>query len=1566
MKHRTENTPQKQNATSETMRKQRTNLRLFRLAVGIPNTVLCFLVFFQLLFRYYTDEIVGHALKEVVALKSDGLYQMVYDDIQLNFIGNHIKISNLSLQPSEKVFRQLKKNNKSVNKLYEFEIKNIYLKGFNFRKLYFEKKLKIKQFEITDIHLRIKGDRHTTADSKDDAFRMSNLYFLISGYLKEFRIANFDMKNASFVYRHYPEGVGKGTAENLYYLKNIRIHANSFSIDSLSSPNYPFALNDLQVYLGKNAVRFRNNTTISVDSLEIGTKAGFLCTQNLKITPGKKPATSFFCPALRITGLDYPKAYLVRTLRLDSLCLNQPVFRSRGKTRQNYLQKRKIAPDLYRLLSKYFYALKINTVKADTAQILLGKKLNLKNVSLKFKNLIIDSISHQKRRPLFYSDTLEFNIADFKHLLPDSSHTLSWSRLFYTIPSNALSVEKLRIKHRKKTTALPRRKKSKPIFAVNVPKLRASGLDLPQILAQQKVILNALHLYKPSVKVFSTKKTHTPSAQPPLSAQTLNPENLYPLLKNRLKLLKIGQLTIHKGKADWTQKVPPNQFLEAGASNIGLTLKDFEIAPHTYADTNRLLQSRNVRLRFEDAYLILPDSLHQIRLGKAAFASADSLFALTNLQLVPKYTGKALTQTNTQNTFFQAHIPKISFHSAALRNILYTQSGNLGQIKADKPQINIYKASKNIPKSSKKTVKSTSIPLLFAKNIMLDSGTVNFFIYGKDTLRQVMHLSEVSTEIGKLALDSVLKNPKQFFSAENFAFRTKNYQILLPDSTHLLSADDFRLDTQKENIYLKNIHIRPRKDVFNFSKKYFIKIPTLALFGVKFKDFSEKQLLKIDTLRSDSSEISAYFWVGKQKNRTKTPNHPPFFALLKKWMTHCSVQNIELKKNRLQLFLKDSAASDFRKIEVENLRLAADSFQYDMNPKKATIPFFAYPGAALHLRTGKVTVQEKKRKSILDSLHFRGNNFAKLSIFGLKFRSSCPFTEKKDLYFGEKPQYDFKSRKLRADSIDLIKLFEEAHFFSSRVLVSHPDLRVSAQSSPKKFRLIAAQEVFKSIFPKVTLRTVVLEDGHFLFNLSGNRSFAPLRVSGFKHLSANCGKLSAPLFHRKKGKTNSAGFFGGKREKYFSDKKKKKNFLPHLPYLTLCFPDYHTLLPQKSRIRISGRGLNGVQQGFTTDSLSATYRRSVLFHEQISYNLSELTVKIPDVFFEISGKNLFFDTQKRHLGLGSLKAAHQLSPQVFFAERGQQSDWASFRTGGILVKDIDFGAIFSKKNLSASVLKIDSLEGVVFRDKHYPFPKYKRVAMPQEFLQQFPFAFRLDSLQLRGGEITYREASSGKKRQKAAVFLNDSLRSGQIQFKDLSVDLAHLSNQTDTATQPAVLEARAMLMGNGLLNIRLVFQPSDPFCAYNFEGELAAMPLPQLNAMLEKVAFLKIRSGEARRLRFWVSANRNYAVGKMRFLYNNLSISLLNKTYKVGIHEYLLSLLANTFLIRRSNSRFFLFHKEGKIYARRDPARSVFNHWAKALLSGVRSSITHGQPKKEARQLIKKWEKENKKNLKKK
>ncbi len=44
----------------------------------------------QLVFRYYADEIIGTVLKEVVEMKSNGLYSLSYDDIYLDILGFRI------------------------------------------------------------------------------------------------------------------------------------------------------------------------------------------------------------------------------------------------------------------------------------------------------------------------------------------------------------------------------------------------------------------------------------------------------------------------------------------------------------------------------------------------------------------------------------------------------------------------------------------------------------------------------------------------------------------------------------------------------------------------------------------------------------------------------------------------------------------------------------------------------------------------------------------------------------------------------------------------------------------------------------------------------------------------------------------------------------------------------------------------------------------------------------------------------------------------------------------------------------------------------------------------------------------------------------------------------------------------------------------------------------------------------------------------------------------------------------------------------------------------------------
>jgi hypothetical protein len=138
----------------------------------------------------------------------------------------------------------------------------------------------------------------------------------------------------------------------------------------------------------------------------------------------------------------------------------------------------------------------------------------------------------------------------------------------------------------------------------------------------------------------------------------------------------------------------------------------------------------------------------------------------------------------------------------------------------------------------------------------------------------------------------------------------------------------------------------------------------------------------------------------------------------------------------------------------------------------------------------------------------------------------------------------------------------------------------------------------------------------------------------------------------------------------------------------------------------------------------------------------------------------------------------------------------------------------------------------------------------------------------------------------------------------------------------------------------------DPSNYFSVRGNVSSMNLQELNAMVEKNAFVYITSGSIDSLNFNFVADNAKATGNMIFCYHGLNISVKNKNTNdtTAIKEQLLSIIANA-AIMDSNPNTGDSVREGIIDYKRDPEKFIFNYVAKAMFTGIKSSLEK-KPKK--------------------
>src|SRR4030042_1249750 len=120
----------------------------------------------------------------------------------------------------------------------------------------------------------------------------------------------------------------------------------------------------------------------------------------------------------------------------------------------------------------------------------------------------------------------------------------------------------------------------------------------------------------------------------------------------------------------------------------------------------------------------------------------------------------------------------------------------------------------------------------------------------------------------------------------------------------------------------------------------------------------------------------------------------------------------------------------------------------------------------------------------------------------------------------------------------------------------------------------------------------------------------------------------------------------------------------------------------------------------------------------------------------------------------------------------------------------------------------------------------------------------------------------------------------------------------------------------------------------------------EMNAILEKNAFIYATSGKIDAMNFSFTANNSRATGKMTLLYHGLDIAVKNKQTDdtTAFRERFISFIANRQVLD-SNPIPGEEVREGIIDYERDPERFLFSYCFKSILSGIKSSLAKN-PKK--------------------
>ncbi|MEO8147443.1 MAG: hypothetical protein ABI723_07390 [Bacteroidia bacterium] len=299
------------------------------------------------------------------------------------------------------------------------------------------------------------------------------------------------------------------------------------------------------------------------------------------------------------------------------------------------------------------------------------------------------------------------------------------------------------------------------------------------------------------------------------------------------------------------------------------------------------------------------------------------------------------------------------------------------------------------------------------------------------------------------------------------------------------------------------------------------------------------------------------------------------------------------------------------------------------------------------------------------------------------------------------------------------------------------------------------------------------------------------------------------------------------------------------------------------------------------------------------------------------------------LCLDEVKLIPNYSKNQFGDAAGKQTDRLKISVSKTCFNQIDVKLFFERGWMVAKLLELDSVSINAYRDKNDERSK-KRVKSVQQMIKAIPFFIAIDTLKLNNGNVFYEELSKG------------STKSGKIFLHILNADISGLNNDSmmNEHEGKLILKATALIMGKGKLEAQYTFPLNTDKTIFDCSGRLSRFQLKELNGITENSANVSIKNGEIESMTFSFHANDVFAKGKMKLIYHDLKIEVLNKDHeKTGLLEKVETALAHALIIKENNPSGKEPIREAEIFYSRDPNRFIFNYSIKSLLSGIKSTL---------------------------
>ncbi|SMG17587.1 hypothetical protein SAMN05661096_00974 [Marivirga sericea] len=1252
------------------------------------------------------------------------------------------------------------------------------------------------------------------------------------------------------------------------------------------------------------------------------------------------------------------RIYTQKELVVDGIEVIDPLlFMTKINPEKKPLKFGRETGELYDVISEYLDLLQINYLKVRSGTVEHSpSNFRLKAIDFSVENFQVSQ--ERNRKKIFYSEAINLGVNQQSILLPDSIHELSFEGFELSTKDSILNFNNFKINPRKDIDpGVVFQQEKQNVYDIDIPTLELKGINYLKAYEDNFLVVKEVNIPKPQIKIQSvlkSKKQNTEQAENSIGASLLA----------LFDLIEVDKLKIKEGGLNLTLKGDNQQrFL---SDNISIDLFNIQLDSTQRDIQNIIHYFEHATVEINDYDYLLPDNLHNIKFKKLNFNTIDSTLLVQNLEIKPSRSLEDSTMTQ-----FNLSLPVMRIDGIAHRDIYDNERVNLKSLALRNSVITItppylknsenQKAMITPERLSDILVKYLSEVKLKKFSVLNTDLNVGNTLKGK-SLNIESHLLKLDSGLHSwhMIADSTLINGQELvFKMNSGDFSVSSFQS--QNNLHSLDLTDvnFTYKEQRDRLTVEYLNVK----------------------GVQLDSILNRKKINIDSLTLFKPKLNLSYKEFSQPSKEKrewTFSEKPINILLKEGdlsyqideFRNLSIADFDVElnyDNQVKFFQvtanKLSLTDDKLKHQIRLARLSLPKNQSNLSLKDLHInPYHQNDSFSISIKVPEISFTNFNQNELLQNQRFEADSML-TRITQLNYRGS-----------NNLKKY-FKSSNEKNNKLNLAIKNSKINLLGSSILLIDNSKEVSQLLTSD-----AQLTVRNLTFPKNENSNFGFADDFTIKNKT-MAFYSPSKDTiSLKNLTLNSfrktGEIEEFLFTGAKNNTSLA----------FGD----------IKLMNLNFDDYinrqrinvHEISSAKTSINLQINGENssisrGIPMPFKSIKIQQLHSENInieLYHQEKkrSYFIRKADLSVNRLALDsilnpkkihhqlnsvvFTGKNYRENFGKNYtvtaedytfrypeaaFSANAIKLRSQYDRFEYSKHINYQNDWFKLDVSTLKAKNLNIDSLLNSQKFILNKLEVQDGDFTVFRDLNVPHNDNRIVPMPQKLLSELEFAFQVDT-----------------------VFVNSDIHihiipkeTSGIGTMTLNIDEGHIFNLRThhfKNENPLVLQAKGQLNEKADFSTKVEFPIPSEKSEFRFMGTVGALDLRALNEMLIPLGAIEIRSGANEEVNINFQGNEDYAEGLMEFRYNNLKINLLDReTYQSkGFGNNLKTIFANSFVVSSKNPRWFSL-QEGNIFFERIKSRSIFNLWAKALLSGAVSSIGINKSKEEA----KAYYKENKEEV---